>query len=273
MVIRMLLAPARPALFDLFVLGVCFGLALLTKLTALPLAVPLFLFLIFKELFQNTLQYESVTRSFKVIVLVCASAFLVSGWCFVLTWMETGKCITTGWDLARGVVWWQDPAVRTPRHFFSFGESLFYPVYSAVASFWDGLYSTFWMDGYLSAYYTPPWNYGFMLSDAWFSLLPTVALLTGVLSTVIRSDEERSQVFLFAVFSVAVYLAALLYVYLTVPFLSTAKATYTLGTLPCYTILFTRGIDHLTRNPYGGAVEYAFFACWVLASYASYFVL
>jgi hypothetical protein len=218
---------------------------------------------------------SSFARPALVIIFVFGVAFLVSGWYYMRNWIEMGQFFITGWDSSRNIVWWQDPGYRTPGHLFTFGESLFYPVYSAAVSFWDGLYSTFWMDGYLSAYdRRPPWNYSFMLSSAWLSLLPSAAILTGMAVSPARINGNVHKGLLFASFSVFVYISAIFFIYLSLPVISSAKASYALGLTPCIAVLSAGGFDVMTRGPLViQAVVYGFIACWAVAAYAAYFVI
>jgi hypothetical protein len=69
-----------------------------------------------------------------------------------------------------------------------------------------------------------------------------------------------------------IYLAALLYMYVTVPVWSTAKATYTLGLIPCYAVVCVSGLELLSRNNLLRAAVNGCLACWAVSSYCSYFI-
>jgi hypothetical protein len=185
-----------------------------------------------------------------------------------------GRFFVGGWDAHREIVWWQDPGYRTLRQCFTFGESLFYPIFSSINGYWDAIYSSLWMDGYVSAYNRPPWNYAFMLSGAWISLLPTTAIGIGSLVAVAgRKDGPLADMMRFSVFSVFLYLAAIFYIFLTVPIVGSAKATYALGLLPCLSLLGTAGIEVLARRSFPRAIIYGLFACWIVGSYTAYFAV
>ncbi|MBM4271316.1 MAG: phospholipid carrier-dependent glycosyltransferase [Deltaproteobacteria bacterium] len=271
--VRILSAHSTPSMFDLLALGLCLGCAILTKVSSLLLVVPVVIFLSLHIAFKNESQARGMARAVKALGFVFGMVIVVSGWYFIRNWIEVGQVIIGGWESSRNIVWWQDPGFRTPHHFFTFGETLFYPVYSAVVGFWDGLYSTLWVDGYLSAYNRPPWNYGFMLSGVWLSLLTTGAIMLGILSVLITPERQRWQGLLFSVFCVGIYFFAILYLYLSVPVLSVAKATYAIGVTPCLAVLCASGFEILTKNAYVGAFAYGVFACWAFASYAAYFVI
>jgi len=176
------------------------------------------------------------------------------------------------------LLWWQDPGYRTMEQFINFGDVLFYPIYAAGHGIWASLYSTMWLDGFLSAKYgyayRPPWNYGFLLSSTWLSLLPTAALLLGVLVVPFRKTADVfSQGVLFAVFCVIIYFSAILYIYLSIPIYSSGKATYALGLTPCFAVLCAGGFDILTRRHFLKAIVYAIISCWAVAAYCTYFII
>jgi hypothetical protein len=112
-----------------------------------------------------------------------------------------------------------------------------------------------------------------MLSGALLALVPTTGLLMGTWTTIRRSSDQDLRAQLFSVLCMAIYGAALLYLYLTVPIWSTAKATYTLGLTPCYAILCVTGLDVLSKNDLLRSMINACLACWAVAAYCSYFIL
>jgi hypothetical protein len=73
--------------------------------------------------------------------------------------------------------------------------------------------------------------------------------------------------------ALAVYLAAMIDVYLRLPIYSTAKATYTLGLLPCYGVLVAAGAAPFMRFRLPRALIFAALTCWAVAAYAAYFVV
>jgi uncharacterized membrane protein (GlpM family) len=133
-----------------------------------------------------------------------------------------------------------------------------------------------WLDGFLSGKvvysHRPPWNYNFMLSSVWLSLLPTLAMLCGMVMIVKKPLESLRQGTVLAVFCVLVYISAILYLFFTIPFWSVAKAKYTMGIIPCYAVLCAEGFNVLTKNRIMRATVYGAIACWWVAVYAAYFV-
>jgi hypothetical protein len=273
-IFRILSSPSTPDRRDLILTGLFLGLAMLTKMSAILLALPVAVCLLCKLAVHAREKKMFIKASSQVFIFVFGLAFLVSGWYYIRNWIEMGQLFVTGWDSSRNIIWWQDPGYRIPGHLFRFGEALFYPVYSAAVGFWDGLYSTFWMDGYLSAYNRPPWNYNFMLSSVWWSLFPSVAILAGMAWSLTRINGNCHKGLFFASFSVFTYIAAIFFIYLSLPVISSAKASYALGMTPCIAVLFARGFDVLTGSfLFIKASCYGIISCWAVAVYAAYFVL
>lgn len=252
-------------------LGFLLGLALLAKVSAVLVVLPLLLFIASEIFTKNGFARKSAQSAAGIAAVVLFSAFAVSGWYYIRNYMEMGRFFIGGWDNARDIVWWQDPGYRTVQQFYSFGESLFHPVFSSFHGFWDALYSTFWADGYISAYNRPPWNYPFMMTGVWLSLFPSAALAIGVVAAVRMEAGKRRRVLLFSAGSVLLFLVAIFYMFITVPFWSSAKASYALGLLPCFALLAAAGFDLLTKHRVIGAISCALFGCWAVASYLCYF--
>ena len=260
----------------LFALGLFLGLSLLAKATAL-LLVPPALGLAWTALRSSG---HGVPRALGALAAVAAAIAAVAGWYYLRNWIALGTPFVAGWDPARGYFWSQDPGYRSPEELCRFGECLVYPVHAATVGFWDGLYSTLFADGYLSSAIQfrsrPPWNYGFLLSGAILSLLPFALISTGFAAAALgfRSvPPARRKALAFSAAAVAVYLAALLHLYLSLPVWSTVKATYALGLLPCCAILAGCGLELFPRRPLVRALVAGGLASWAASSYLSYFVV
>jgi hypothetical protein len=250
-------------------LGTVLGFSLLTKVTVIlliPLSIMLMIYAMHKR--QNSRKYIIVR-----VMLVSSIIVAIAGWYYVRNWIELGRPFVGSWEYT---TWWQDPGFRTISDLFTFGRSLSHPIYSAVHGFWDSLYSTLWLDGGLSGIVVygrqPPWNYDFMISGALLSIVPTGGFLIGILVAIVSLVYQPKRPQIFAVCCIAVYIAALLYMYITLPIYSTAKATYALGIIPCFMILSVTGLDFLSRNNLIRAIINACLACWAVAAYCSYFV-
>jgi 4-amino-4-deoxy-L-arabinose transferase-like glycosyltransferase len=180
-------------------LGLLFGLALLAKVSAIVLLPAILLVIL----------YVSHTRRSRPGELALASAAffavsaLVAGWYYLRNWILLGSPFVGGWERGRGFDWWQDPGYRIPEDLFSFGESLTFPVFSSLMGFWDGLYSTLWLDGLRSLVTSrsasPQWNHEFMLCMALLSIPLTIAGLAGALSALRKPSSGATRVGLFSV--------------------------------------------------------------------------
>jgi hypothetical protein len=133
------------------------------------------------------------------------------------------------------------------------------------------------MDGYLSGMgefnARPPWNESWMLAVGWLSVVPLAAMLFGLVAAARNSDEYVRRSLRFAAACIGVYLAAMLLLFLELPVASTAKASYTLGLVPCYVLLAVGGLEILTRWFWLRAVVFAGIGCWAVFSYTAYFVM
>ena len=254
-------------------LGLFLGLALLTKVTAILLVPPLTFALIWGLLSARALP----GRIIKAAAQMLAVTAVVCGWYYLYNWVQLGKPFIGGWDTSRGIVWWQDPGYRTLQDFVSFSEALSRPINAAIHGFWDGLYSTIWLDGHLSSvgdYDTrPPWNYAPMLAAPWLAVVPTLAILAGVAACVYHPERATRQCLVLSAMCVAVYISAMLYLFLHVASFSTVKATYSWGILPCYAVLAGAGLTSLSRYRLLRALVIAAVICYAVFAYAAYFVI
>ncbi|MFA6244639.1 MAG: hypothetical protein WC655_27090, partial [Candidatus Hydrogenedentales bacterium] len=253
--------------------GVLFGLALITKISALAMVIPL-AFSILQESGTDAHPKAAFMRKAARAALLCFGiAALVSGWYFARNMLELGRPFFGGWEPERGIVWWQDPGYRTVRQVFSPGAALSYPVFSGVESFSSGLYSTLFLDGMLSAgvydYTRPPWNFSFMLTGAWLGLLPSLLIFAGMLRALRTGHVGLS----FVTLSVIVHIGALFYGFITVPYFCILKGSYTVGMLPCYAVLGAAGFDAIARTPLLKALALGGLFCGAVTAYAAYFIL
>jgi hypothetical protein len=254
-----------------WLLGGLLGLAVLTKPTAALVVGPALLVLAAAHARAGRPPLPFVGAGARVL----AALGVVAGWYYARNWIVLGTPFVGMWDRSQGLGWWQEPGYRTPAHLLSFGQSLWWPVFGGLAGLWDAEYSSFWLDGWLSAIVSfeqrPPWNYALMLPAPWLALVPTAALLVGAASTPWRPPAER-QALMLAIGLVVVYLAATLSRYLQVPIFAAAKATQLLGLTPCFAIVGAAGYEVLARRRPVRAVLYGATACWALCAFFAYFV-
>jgi hypothetical protein len=222
------LAPKEESAASGFLLGGVLGAALLAKTTAV-LAVPAGLWLLGR-------------RPRRWYGAAAAGVLLVGGWWYLRGWLLTGAFFTGGWDPARGIAWMQDPGYRTAGDFLRFGAALHQPVYAGYAGFWDALYSTLWLDGWQGGLIEPaalaPWPPHWQAAAALWGLVPTGLLLAGAWRALRRGDRPG----LAALLGCATGLAALLWMFLSVPVYSTVKASYLLGLTPLAALLVADGM-------------------------------
>ena len=251
-------------------LGAVLGCAVLSKVTPVLLLPPIVVVLV--------LCLRKVGASRRTIVLgVCRFGIVflsVCGWYYARNWVELGKPFVGGWDPSRNITWWQDPGYRIIQDFTSFGESLVYPVLSARFGVWDGLYSSAFFDGYLSSAHPDfvPWNVPIILCLPLLSLAPAIAIVVGGVAALSKPRAHNGGPLL-AIGCAAIYLAAILYMFLTVPVYCIAKASYALGLLPCFAVLAARGFDLLAARPTARAAIVAAMTSWAVYSYLGFFIL
>ena len=261
--------PVRMDFRHLAVMGLALGAALLAKMSALFL-VPVVMGAVFWTLFR---QNWRIPRIMAAAGTVLGVTFLVAGWFYVRNAVVFGKPFVSNWGTESGFFWWQGPGFRTPEHLLGFGESLVRPAFSGIYHFWDAIYSTFWLDGYLGGGQFPPWNYQWMTAGAWLGLIPTGVMLLGAVMVIVQPQRQGTGAGVLSISAICVYFAALLFFATTTPYYSTGKAFYALGLLPCFGILAGFGFDFLFRRTILRAVTWGLLACWATASYAAYFAI
>ena len=257
----------------LAMMGVALGLALLSKLTALFLMPPLAALMVYG--FLTAPGERKARRAAAALLLVFGTAVLVGGWYYARNYIVLGRAFWGGWEPERGIQWWQDPGYRTLAQLIPKGEALVYPVCSSLVSFWDGFYSTLWADSYIAsttdANYAPPWNYSLMLGGVLLSLIPTGVIFGGAAAAVRNRAARPGLVFLGA--TLLLYLAMLVYGFLSLPFYCITKAAYTLGLACCYGALAAAGFELLARGRVARALITGALAAWAAAAYGAYFIL
>ncbi|NDV23576.1 glycosyltransferase family 39 protein [Desulfovibrio sp. JC022] len=276
MVLSIVQTPEQRNLKEFALLGLFLGLAILSKATC-TLLIPLIIFFVLLPLlFEKSESSVHKVSSLRGIVLSLITTAIVGGWYYLRNWASYGKPFIGGWDKIREIAWWQDHGYRIWEHFSSFGSSILKPVYSTTNGIWDGLYSTLWLDANLSGMSKfmsrPPWDEQLMMATALLALIPSIMILAGIGRTFYKPVKSvfNGQMFLTA--CIVVYFAAEMYLYLNLPIYSTAKASYTLGLLPCYGILAMAGIQPLLKNIYIKSAFCGFLTLWGTTIYLTYFV-
>lgn len=244
--------------------GAALGLALLTKANALLAVLPAAALLVAA----SKRRWKDAGRAFGL-------AALISGWFYVRQWALTGSFAALASYGRVSVVgdaagWWQDPGYRCWPQLWSFGRALSRPAFAATAGFGDSLYSTAWLDGLMSSMASfetrPPWNMDYLLSLAWLSLFPCALILLGMA----RSAKKKPFGLLAA--AVALYIAAVLALWLRLPIYSAAKATYTAGLIPFYAVLGCLGLEALGKKRLPLALARGWLAAWAACSWLAFYI-
>ena len=229
-----LLAP-RATARQVVWLGLSLGLAALAKFTALAL-VPVALFFLAVKLV--AIERARPARASGLTALAAGACLAVCGWYYARNMWVFGTPVAGNWgDLAAGMAWWQQPGFHTSAWYLRFGESLVHPYLAGFASFWDGVYSTFWGDGGIGGRVDPTqrhgfWQYDFVSSAFLTGLVATALLAFGAwlsLRRAFRDADVRVRAalsfLLTACYAVAFSLLALT---VSLPYFAQAKASYAL---------------------------------------------
>lgn len=253
-------------------MGVFFGLALLSKVTAALLAPFVAAVVIIKFAFANRAG-ERARKAALAMSLSFGAAFIISGWYYIRNMVHLGRPFAGNWE--PGASWWQFPSYRVLEHLYSFGESLVYPAFS-VGSFWDSFYSTMWMDSFFSGVPDPfsvnYWNHDLMLSGPWLALLPSIGIVTGIVYALKYNEASKAGILLLAL-CIALYAGALMDFCLKVPFYSAAKAGYTSGITVCYAIIGALGLGALSKWLWTRAIVNGWLLCWSVYAYGAFFII
>jgi hypothetical protein len=265
-----------------WILGLLFGLDLLTKMTAFLLGPVIAVVLAAARFSRRDAERDGkAAPEAKSLGLgfarVFGAAVVVCGWYYFRNWLRFGKFLVGGWDAARGIVWWQDPGYRTPWQLVSFGRSLVHPIHAGFYSLADGFFASMWLDCNLSAWIErenrPPWNLTLLLAAAWPALVLSLAIGAGMLRGIWERDAALRRALQLAGACVFLHVAAFVLLWLEVPAYSQAKASYTLGLTPAYAVLCVAGFDLLPANRLVRAGVMSFVVCWSVMVYATYFVV
>jgi hypothetical protein len=265
----------------LLLVGLVFGLALLTKITAVLLLGLACYFLAWKLL---AVERRPVGEVLARVALVLGAAASVCGWYFAGNWARYGRPVVVNWDLP-GFQWWQQPGFHTPAYFLTFGEALRHPYFSAFHSFGDGVYSTLWGDGLLGGLVSaeprhPGWNLGFMSAGYLVALPAAVAMLGGWLALPVlawRQKEAGRRLALLLLWAAVLCLGCALVCYsLLLAAYAAAKSFYALSLVAPLAVAAAVGlgaVDELLRRPRLlalRAVFYGWFGALVGVLYLSF---
>ena len=256
------------------VVGALVGFALLTKVTALLAAVVLLGAFVVQQIANRQC---SPAFWIKTVGVAMLAAVVVCGWHYFRVWKEFGTPFVGNWDLSTGPVWWQQEGFHTRDYYLRFGRSLVAPFFSAFHSFGDSLYSTLWGDGLwggrTSLAVRPPWNYDLMAIGYLLSLIPTLLIGVGVITTLHACFKHRRGELGLILALAGLTFFAMIHMTLRVPSYAQAKAFYGLVAVSALAVFAATGFDALSRG--GRFLQFA--SCflmvgWALNSYAAFWV-
>ena len=252
-------------------LGLCLGLALMAKVSAL-LVVVVALGMLAVRLVARPRQ--ALLRGAAGLGLAAGIALLICGWHYARVWSRFGTPLFGNWDPDAGFRWWQDTGYRTARDYLRFGRALSAPLFAGFVGVWDGLYSTLWGDGLCSGeasiWMAPPWCSDLMSVGYLLALIPALAILIGgvvFLIRWIRQPNLRDAAVLglaFVTFMVVVFMT------LQVPYYGMVKSFYGPGALLPLCVFAAVGLDlAMTRARWSAALLLVLLGTWALASYGA----
>jgi len=243
---------------SLLLAGGAFGFALLAKVTSIVVLALAGVFLLWKLL---VVERRSPLASLSPLALFALGPLALAGWYYALNIVEFGTPLVENWADLSNMTWWQHPGFHTPAYFGSFGESFRHPYLSAFVSFWDGLYTTLWGDGLISAQVRiatrhPFWNYDFMSITYLLAFPATGLLVFGFFCAAARAwrerDPARQLALLFLLVVVAFMFCALCYFPFMLPAYGSTKFGYALLLAAPLALLLAEGhraIDQALSAP------------------------
>ncbi|MBW2695168.1 MAG: hypothetical protein JRE70_01760 [Deltaproteobacteria bacterium] len=238
-------------------LSLTLGLALLTKFTSLLLAPVIAAVVALRAWW---LDGRGVGRTIVRAGALLGGAGLVAGWFYLRNWIRFGDPLVWNLDVPGAATWWMQPGFHTPAWYTSFGEALRHPFFSGYASFWDGVYSTFWGDGLAGGMKSlstrqPVWSYDFMTIGyrlAFPASLLIAAGWCGLLRESLRTRDIGRRLVLSLTTGLVFLLAfSLLYVTFSQPFYAQAKAFYVLAAIGPLSLVAAEGLAWIPRSAAG----------------------
>jgi tetratricopeptide (TPR) repeat protein len=240
--------------------GICLGLAMLTKFSALLVIPPICAALWWKahqaaaaaSQMSGAKESNRWSQGLSEMLLVLIAFVLVCGWHYGRVWAHFGNPLIGNWDPRLPFAWWQEPGYRMSAWYSRFGETFVMPLFSNLSSFGDGIYSTLWGDGLCSGSarsdFRPQWNYDLMNAAYLLALLPCALVLIGLIISVVRLARKAEIEPFLTVSIVMLYGAGILFMTLRVASFAQVKAFYALPALLPVCFLCVTGWDFLARR-------------------------
>lgn len=254
--------------------GICLGLALLAKFSAMVLVPFVFALLAWRAAKATPTPRPFRWRGLALAVVAC---LIVCGWHYGRVWQQFGNPLVGNWSPESGFAWWQENGFTTANYFCSFGRALTAPLFSGFDSLADGLYSTLWADGLCSGgtkmSFRPPWNYSLMIAGLWLALVPGFLVALGAVRFVKRWVQEAKPEDLLWPALLVAYSFAIAAMTLRVPSYAQAKSVYALAALLPLCACLLAGLEsvrNVHRWVHRGCL--AALALWMLNAFASFWI-
>jgi tetratricopeptide (TPR) repeat protein len=207
--------------------------------------------------------------------LLVAMCFVVCGWQYARIWVRFGTPLVGNWDAISGFRWWQYPGYHTAFDYVRFGRSLVHPLFSGVAGFADGVYSTLWGDALCggASSLTVAWNQQPLVAGYLWALIPTALIVIGAVVAIIQFVRKpSSELFLLLGFS-AVLMLGLIFMTLKIPSYAQAKAFYALSAITPFCFFGAFGWETTTHvNKHLRFVLATLVLVWAMNSFATYWI-
>jgi hypothetical protein len=263
-----------PSVRQCAALGVALGAACLTKASAIVLLPVVFAALAVRLIAGRKYSPKIWVRT---VGLVLVTILVVSGWHYARLWIGFGSPLAGNWTSGVFSPWWQQPGYLTPGYFLSYGRSLTAPFYSGYHGFWDALHSTLWGDalwgGAPNIGERPPWNYDLMTVGFLLALAPTFFILSGALAALVRFVRQPSPDWLLLLGVPVLFLFAIAFMTLKLPFYGQSKAFYALSALLPISVFAIVGFEFWTAHCRPVAcVALAVAGAWWLDNYAAFWI-
>ena len=225
------------------------GLAILSKFTSLLIAPVIAFFVSLRLWWIDERTPITTVMRFGLILLGCAA---IGGWFYLRNYLIFGDPVVWNLDVPGAATWWLRPGFHTPDWYWAFGESLQHPYFAGYASFWDGLYSTFWGDGLVGGMARIETRHGLWDDDFQTLIYPLALPATGLgilgyirlVSVSFRELDLGRKLFLSLVTSLLALLGfSLFLISLTLPYYAQAKSFYVLAGLLPLSLCFAEGLS------------------------------
>jgi len=263
----------RISIFGLLLLGFVFGLAMLSKSSAL-ITLPVIIGALALRSFQTEGFVNAAKNTFLALFVIVA----VCGWHYVRVYMRYDRFLVGNWEVNSVAPWWQFPGYSMAATYLNFGNALIQPLLSGTHSFWDSLYSTLWGDGYVGGMSgildgAPPWNSDLHVAGYLLAVFPTAAILLGVIVSLKRFVKKPTLQLFLMLSQPFLTLVALIHMTLKIPHYSAAKSFYGMSAILSLTFFFTVGVSVcLGRWRWTRILSWTLLVLWALSAYGAFWI-